>query len=396
MSKLLFLPMSYGRGMGPIVEMISLAKVARIKGHEICFAAKKLFETEILRNKFFNIHEIPSKELRPVDSMFFEDFAVFQGLGDKEYINEIISSEQKAVDKFKPDVIVSLLQLTAIISARKNKIKFVSIARWTEHPDFSSPVYKDLFGDRLPPPSKATPVFNEFLELYDLPTVKDVWDLSFMFSDMKIAPSSPEIEPGLERVFNLHYVGFIKGLDNKEFNIDDWILEWSKSEYPKVFVYLSAKQFAPDFYIPIIIKAFDNANFKVIISTGQHSSFQISSTENILVTNWVPGDFVISHSDIIISTGTRTICLQSLLAGACSVLFPGLDSELLFISSMMQDVGCGIILADSEFEAARIIEAVNLINKPEARLRSRQMRERLLELGGPERAIELVEELLRQ
>lgn len=76
--------------MGPVVALLSMAKMARNRGHILSFAAKRLFIPEILKNCFDVVQELPSRELKPLDETFLQDFAYFQGLGDLKYVEEII------------------------------------------------------------------------------------------------------------------------------------------------------------------------------------------------------------------------------------------------------------------------------------------------------------------
>ncbi len=283
------------------------------------------------------------------------------------------------------------MQLTAPITAKKHGIKHASIARWTEHPKFTSPTYEKIFGSEFAPPSKATDIFNNILNKYDLPTVRDVWDLSFLRSDVKIAPTLPELEPGLAAVSNLHYVGYIKGLDSDNLVVEDWLIRWAESKSKNIFVYLSAKQFSPENIVSAILKTFGNTGFNVIIALGQQYNIKSYREGNIIVTSWIPGEFVISNCSAVISTGTRNTCLQAILAGVGSIMFPGADDELYYISSMMQRIGCGLQLPDSDFVPEKILDAVMSINNPQFKTKCAEIGDRLRQLGGPNRAIEIIE-----
>ena len=321
--------------MGPIVELMSLANAVQKRGHEVAFAAKELFIQQVRGQGYNMVYPVPSRDNPPIDEFFLKDFPVFQGLGDKAYVESILAHEQNAVDGFEPDAIVSILQFTASITARANGVKHVSIARWTEHPSFSSPIFEELFGTPLAPPSNATSVFNQILRGHRLPEVRDVWDLSFLYSGLKIAPSPQELEPGLADVPNLHYVGFLKGIEiGSRTEVPQWLYEWASLPSTKVFVYLSAKELTPDVYAPVLAQAFSGMDVRAIVALGPQVKKELNQddTDEVRFVEWVPGEYVISSSDVVVSTGTRTTTLQAILAGTGSVLFPGRDDELDFIS----------------------------------------------------------------
>jgi hypothetical protein len=263
----LFLPMSWGRGRGPLADLLAVAHTAIQRGHTIAFAVKTDFLPDVKEHGVEVVGIVPSKPLPAIEEAFFSDFAAFQGLDDSAYVEDILRAEQAAVARFRPDVLVSHLQPTAAITARSVGLIHASRASWTEHPKFTSPVSIRYYGTPEAPPSKATPVFNDALRSRNLLEVRDVWNLCFMFSDAKFAPSIPELEPGLSDVEGLTYVGYLNGI-TPDREVAPWLREWADERTTRIFVYLSAKDIGPETYSPLLVDALDTGDFSVLVSVG--------------------------------------------------------------------------------------------------------------------------------
>lgn len=389
--------MSWGRGKGPLADLLAVADVAARAMHQVAFAVKADFLLDVQERRIEVVDTIPSKSLRAITDQFYSDFAAFQGLDDPAYVEDILLAEQRACQQFRPDVIVSHLQPTASITARSIGLKHLSRASWTEHPKFTSPVSERYFGTPEAPPSSATPVFNGALRSRSLPEVHDFWNLCFMYSDAKFAPSIPGLEPGLMDVEGLTYVGYLSGI-NPGRAVAPWLKAWAGERAIRVFVYLSAKDIGPDVYCPLLVEALDTGEFEVLVAVGGAISSLPPIARNgrrVRFVEWVPGDFVIAHSDVVVCMGTRGTSLQALMAGAGLVLFPGEDDELFFFTHKLEELGVGHRLSRDHLDASELRDAVAGALDAATRSRSRELGRKIIAAGGPARVVRMIEELGR-
>lgn len=299
--------------MGPLMDCLAVADEVRKLGHKVGFLCRDRFY-KIAKTEGYSVYPVISpKAPRRINRLFDLDFPFFQGLNDEVLVKKTIQNELVAIQKFKPDVIFTWLQFTAYISAKTTDTPIASVARWTGHSGFTS----DLLDGGHFPVSRCTPLFNYFLEKFDLPKIDDIWELDFVRSDLKVVPGIPDLEPGFRKEKNLHYVGYLSYKSAGKMNkLPQQLKDWLTSS-PSVFVYLSAKQFQPKNYVPILQQAFDDSGFRVIVAVGLKDICpQLpKNTESVRFERLLPIDVVLPHVDILISTGTRGISWQAALNG---------------------------------------------------------------------------------
>ena len=387
-ARLLFIPMSWGRGIGPLVDCLSVARESSALGHDVAFLCRQRFSALAIEAGYEVYPNIKPPAPPTIDSDLFNvDFPVFQGLGGEEWVRKTLACEFEAIEDFQPDAVFTWLQFTATISARVVGVPIASVARWTGHPDFSSPL---LDGGHFPR-SGCIPLFNRILAEHGLPLVDDIWELDFLRSDLKIVPGTPELEPGVGSVSNLYYVGHLITSRVEKTKLLQELTRWALG-HPTVFVYLSMKQFQPQEYAPIIRKAFNDSEFRVVVATVLKDVCPElpESTNNVRLVRWIPINAMMSISDVVISTGTRGTSWQAALHGAAHVAFPGKDPERDFVARMVETAGAGLGLPDEAFTPESILGAVREVLNPVTRARAEALGDRLRSLGGPKRAAELL------
>jgi len=386
--RILFIPMSWGRGLGPLTDCLAIAEELN-RTCEVAFVCKEAFISPV-RQAGYSWYPIMSPpDRKEVDHEFYVDFPYFQGLGDELLIRHMIAQEIEAMSDFRPDAVFAWLQFTTSITARCLGVPLASKANWPDHPRFVPPSFAVPLQ-----PSRVTPIFNRLLTEYNLPTMNNVWELSFLRSDLKVAPTIPEFEPDLEGISNLHYVGHLVYSGFELANQPDWLSNWDESR-PTVFVYLSAKQFRVQDCTQVIVDQFDGTEFQVIVALGGHvPTDQIpKSTQNIRFEQLVPAHVMLSKSDVFITTGTRGSTSNALLHGVSMVLFPGVDVEMGLNAYNIEKYGAGIRLPDAAFFTRQLVDTVSTVMRPDSRKRALALGNRLKSFGGPSRAANLIEEL---
>jgi UDP:flavonoid glycosyltransferase YjiC (YdhE family) len=391
MARLLFFPMSWGRGMCPLIDCLSVAREAAIRGHEVAFVCRDRFAALVSQEGFRIYKNFAPPAPQAIDSLFNSDFPAFQGLDNESWVRRMIKYEIAALRDFRPDAAFTWLQLTAAISTKHIGVPTVSVARWTGHPEFTSPLLGGQF-----PESRCTPLFNRILAQYGLSRIDDIWELDFIRSEVKVVPGVPELEPDLASVPDLYYVGHLlpsnpkQSNDRNRYRLVDW-----PEESPTVFVYLSSKQYGPQEYVPILREAFLESEFRAIVAVGLEDVCPElpESTTNVRFVRWVPIDAMMSISDVVISTGTRGTAWQAALHGAANIMFPGRDPERDFVAQMIENANAGKKLLDEDFTPKRLLGSAREVLNSDARFYAKELGDQLRALGGSRVAADLLIEL---
>ena len=385
--RILFIPMSWGRGMGPLMDCLAVAEELQSMGHETAFISRDRF-APITQAQNYPTYPIISPEApKTLTPLFDTDFPLFQGLGDEELVRQTLKDEQKAIKDFQPDIIFSWLQQTAFISSQVTGIPLASVARWTGHPDFTS----DLLPGKKFPISGCTPLFNKLLTENNLPEIDDIWELDFFRSDLKIVPGIQELEPGFSKKEHGYYVGYLSASGLKQEKLSDELTTWLNDK-PIIFVYLSVKQFQPEKYIPILQEAFNNSEFKVLVAMGlEDIAPELPPSDNSMrFENFVPIDSILPHAKILMSAGTRGMSWQAALNGVAHICFPGTDPERDFVSQMVEKAKAGVKLTDDAFTPEALLQNARNIMNSNMQKEAAKLGERLQVLGGAQKAAELI------
>ncbi len=385
----LFLPLiTRGSAIGTISRCLAIAEILREKGHSVSFLTGEQSLGHVEKAGFpYRIGPMPDPAgpLHPLRNL--ADVALFLNLTRESYVRDSFKNELLAIDRFAPDVLFSEFKLTASVSAARTGIPLVSTACTPAHPDFLSP----LFPGTGKGSGEAAKGFNHLLEKEGMDPVQDVAELFFMRSSLKIVPSTPELEPLLQGVENLHYVGYL---------LYD---RWEKAPLPPgllravtvphvVFAYFSMGEIGPDKYVEVLPRAFDDTEFHLVVATGSHPDLPAlpESTSNVSFFRMVPGISVLDRSDAVIFHGGQNTAMASLLHGVPSLIFPGSDFERDFNARGMARIGAGIHMKSEDFTPGKIRDSLGGLIKGRYRHNARVHGQGLRELGGPGRAAELI------
>lgn len=385
--RFLFIPMSWGRGMGPLMDCLAVADVVRERGHIVGFVCKDKFSEITVKKEYTVFPIITAQSPKKLNPLFYSDFPFFQGLRDEKLVRKILRDEDEAIEKFRPDAIFTWLQYTAYLSARKRKVPIAAVARWTGHPAFTSP----LLNNSHFPISLCMPLFNRLLDEYSLPKIKDIWELDFVRSDLKIVPGILELEPGLAGENDLHYVGYLSSGEFENEPLDKKIIQWLTNR-PTIYVYLSAKQFLAESYIPVLKEAFEDSEFRVIVAVGLKDICPTmpKDTSNVKFVRLISVNKILRYASVLISTGTRGISWQAALNGVPHLTFAGSDPERDFMASMVEKAGAGIRLADGQFNAKDLLTLTRRVLRADMKQKALQLGKKLRFYGGPQKAGDLL------
>ena len=298
--RVLFLPLVGGYGLGPITQCLALADEAKSRGHAVAFLCQPTYRLWVEAGTIQHTAPLPTLQAKVIPKFFkLADAALALGLADIEFVRASVDLELQAISDFRPDLLVSKIKLSAPISARIAGLPLVSTAMWADHPNFTSPLY-----ERSASASYVTAVYNQALHEYVQDPIDDIGELSFLRSDLKIAPSSPRLDPGLMQVKNLHYVGYLLYRNLEVGGLPEWLQQWVPST-PLIYVYLGTGDVSLHMYTQVLPQTFDGTGFYVVVSVAGDPQLSDlpQSTSNIRYVGSTPGLATMRKSKLVIHHG---------------------------------------------------------------------------------------------
>jgi UDP:flavonoid glycosyltransferase YjiC (YdhE family) len=394
--RVLFLPLiTGGPAIGTITRCLAVAEYLRLLGHEASFLTNGEGKIYVEEAGFpYMEGPVPDRPGRLHPLYDLSDVAVFLNLTTEAYLRISLEAELKAIDRFQPDVLFSEFQLTAPITAAATGLPLVSTACSPADPRFVSPLFD---GQRVMDHDTAIKGFNRILDERGQAPVKDVADLFFMRSSLKIAPTVPEIEPLLADVPNLHYVGYLL-YDRLELDpLPRHLLDEARGKNV-VFVYFSSGEIGPRQYTRVIPGAFDNSEFYAVVAVGDHPELPVlpQSTSNTKWVRHVPGRSLLRESKALIFHGGQNTAMASLIHEVPSLTFPGEDFERDFNARGLARIGAGLHCKVEDFTPEKVLAATREVMSDSYRLAAETYSRKILHQGGPRFAADLVVEAAKR
>ena len=380
--KLLIIPSADTTSLNIIIRCMSIAAVAAEGGHSVMVLAPRE-----LADRFRSLpvqlrdYPIPQSigrvhlELPPIKK--YGDYAALIGLNDGDYIDTCLDVEARAISEFRPDVIYSDLNLTASLSARRSGLPLASLCNlaWT-------PPY--LLDDEFEIDLLQVEPFNRALSDLALPPIRDLTDLIFSFSDLKIVPSCPEFEQFPPSIEEIHYCGYlyceaIEGQTDVTF----------EPEGKRILVYMGVGDIDPPLLMSVVPAAFDGSEYKVTVVLGDFYKQRSHDTANVSYVPFLPLGKALANTDLALFHGGSGMVMSCLLAGVPGLMFPCGVYEREFHAETMSRVAAGRVLyALSDFTPENLRKNVREILDGDYAANAATFGRYLRSLGGPKTAVE--------
>lgn len=318
---------------------------------------------KFMGKRIFKVAEfLGIRQRRPVHS--FEEVLHITGAIDRKYFAEDVSCIRKAIQSFKPDVIYSEFNLSAIVAAKMENIKVAT--------GYSYPVQKIYAAN--PEYSKGV---TSYLKENKLPEIESVLDI-FNWADLKIVPSAFQVEP--IRDDNVVFTGPLFSLPN---NVEN-------GKRNKIISYINASLGAKK-VINELTEAFLNAEYEVYISTEEATPF---INNNIIVDKRFDFSKLMPEAIAYLNHGGQNSIMTGLIYGVPQIMCPGNVFERIYNADSIVNLDAGIKLSQEEFNSERIKEIINEFqSNPQRSNNSKNAGQELMTLGGIQKAIAVLEGL---
>ena len=369
---------------GPFSRATALCKKLIEKQHVVAFCAAEdinYHEIENVKNYFapipsplgmpsligknvFNIVQaLGVQQKKRVKS--FEEVLHFVGATNKKHFANDVSYIRKAIVDFRPDVVYAEFRMAAIVAAKLENIKVVT--------GYSYPVQKSFACN----PEYSTGV-KEFLEGNNLPSIESSLDI-FNWADIKIVPSSYELEPIDDE--NVVFTGPFS-VANKDF------VQASRN---KIIAYMGNGTISAKKAIYELTKAFEKTNYEVYIATEQIKPYK---SDNIIVDKRFNFAELMPGAITYINHGGQNSIMTGLMYNVPQIICPGNVFERQYNSSSIAKLKAGISLKTKEFESETIKNAVKTFEENKFYIENaKKAAEDLLKLGGASKVIEVFESM---
>ncbi|MBX4269645.1 glycosyltransferase [Clostridium estertheticum] len=384
--RVLIAPMSaMAETSGPFSRAVALCHKLIERQHEVAFCAAKDVNYKTIKNIKNYYAPIPSplgmpmfigkrilkiaqllgvQQKKEVNS--YEQVLHFVGAITYKHFSEDVFYIRTAIQDFKPDVVYAEFRISAIVAAKLENIKVVT--------GFSYPVQKSFASN----PEYSTGV-KRFIQESKLPSIESVLDI-FNWADLKVVPSSYELEPIDDK--NIVYVGPFFVPNSK-------IVESHRS---KIIAYMGNGTISPKTVIYNLTKAFEQTKFQIYIATEQVKPYK---KNNINVDKRFDFSELMPEAIAYINHGGQNSIMTGLIYGVPQIICAGNVFERRYNASSIVNLGAGVSLEVSDFNIETIKKIVNDLNeKPIYTNNSKKSGERLLNLGGVNKVVQVLEDLI--
>lgn len=370
---------------GPFSRAAALCNKLIERKHEVAFCAAEDVNYKKIENVKNYYAPIPSpfgmplfigKRMLKIGQLFgiqqkkkvnsFEQVLNFVGAITYRHFSEDVSCIRKAIRDFKPDVVYAEFRISAIVASKFENIKVVT--------GFSYPASKSFASN----PEYSTGV-KRFIQENKLPPIESALDI-FNWADLKIVPSSYELEPINDE--NVVFTGpfFVPNIKSEDHNKN------------KIIAYMGNGTISPNEVIYTLTQAFEQTNFQIYIATEQVEPYR---KNNITVDKRFDFSKLMPEAIAYINHGGQNSIMTGLIYGIPQIVCPGNVFERRYNAASIANLKSGIILETNDFNSEKIKNIINEFNINNTYANnSKKAGEKLLSLGGASKAVQAIENII--
>lgn len=299
----------------------------------------------------------------------FDQVLFFTGNLDKRYLRKSVESIRFAIRDFKPDVVYSEFNVSAILAAKLEHVRLFTTV--------SFPTQKEYACE-----PKLAKGLNQLLAEWGLPKVSSALEL-FEWADECFCPSIPELEPFEKKVT---YLGTLKGKTRNHQEGDNVTLrDDSVIKRDKILVYMGNGTISAAKMLREVKEAFKDTPYQIYVASKY---LEPEETGNLHVApRW---DFhkLLREAVLFLNHGGQNSMVDGLLYGVPQIMVPGKVFERKYNAKSLESVGAGKMLSHEDFRADVIRRmAMEVIASKEMRENALAIGEKLTEAGGIQKII---------
>lgn len=390
--RILLIPFSGGVGLGPLTRCLAVAEEGKRRGYEVAFLGKPFFK-RITDGLGFKTYLAPDTVHlnRKLPKYRLSDIALEYGLINLDYLQKAVKRELEIIKLFRPDIIFTETQFSINFSSAASGVPWATAVSWTDHSGFRSPLYKTV--STYP---KQLKHINRFASWYNLKPYDDLCDLAFARANVKIAPTSPELQPELLSIPDVYFVGSLlsKTLEDQSNGIKLPV----KKSLCTVYVYMSPGEIPANQWVEIICEAFRDQQYNVIVMLAPLKKIPkpLPKLSNVHFLPLSPAQKFLAASDAVITHGGGNTVVSALLHGKPLLVFPHDYAERDYNGRAVERLGAGLNLPTSSFASKTVRVLVEKITQDSSFARNaKTIGKSLKKLGGAQKTVDILESYCR-
>lgn len=415
-NKLKFLAFPYGDALAHVSRVLMVAEALRARGHEVIFAASGKYTGLIEAAKFQRVEvpTLPWSEIEPVDLAGRTDYY------SVDVAATHVSAERTLIQAHLPDAVISDFRPTVSTSADIEGVRHVSLlnAAWSQYYQGELIVPRAFFGGAVfHPLSKfLNRTFLQRPTQYALGRVQSAvirkGNLAHnsVRRDLKLKPTDdlfqqwqgdltlladlPSYAPTKALPDNVKYVGPLVW-EPKGMKLPAW---WNKMEGSTgPLVYLTMGSTGDHKLIEKLVNLLLSYDLTLVVSTGG-ANLSLPTHKMLFVANYVPGDEIMKHAQLVICHGGNGTIYQAIRRGVPILGFPMFHDQEIYNMHQVERLGIGMRaygLGEGR-QPPRIMEQIfGIFTHHEAYAsRGMKLRSEWEKFTGPELAADEIEKFL--
>jgi len=282
----------------------------------------------------------------------FDEVLRITGNLDYRYLNKSVEGIRTAMKDFKPDIVYSEFNISAIIAAKAEGVTLYTTVSFPTRYDYA---HNDKLAGGL----------NRLLSELRLPEAASALKL-FEWADKRYCMSIKELEPFGEDV---EFCGAMRRVDRRECRRNKILVYMGNGTVP-------AKKMRSE-----VIRAFEGSPYEVYIAS---SYLKEETRGNIhIAPRWDFNEYL-EEAVLFINHGGQNSIVDGLLHGVPQLIVPGKVFERRFNAGSVVKNNAGIMLPHKEWNAVKIRQKAELlIGSDEMRKNAEELGTKLMSAGGP-------------
>lgn len=388
-----------------VVEAATLAHVVRSKllanalsqaTYEVIFACDKYFEYA-LQDANFKIVKLHTRTPQELENVLSRGGCLF----DYNLLSQYVSEELELFDSIKPDLVIGDFRPSLAVSCPAKGITFCNLtnAYW-------SPFAQNR---KLPFPCLGLPEkfgLSGYLAKGLVATLNRIYSLmlpltlraqargldqlrcefgfepfsdyytGFTFGDHVLYADLPEIVATKNLPENHHFIGPITWAPS--IGLPTY---WDRINKNRDLVYLSLGSSGSLKALELLVNALSKFPVEVVVATAGRKSFN-NEFPNVYCSDFLPGDKIVQHAQLVIANGGSPGIYQALKAGVPVLSIPT-NMDQLLASLYAERAGVGLTIRSDLIDADSVFQATELLLSNKAYQRRAQFFSQLCKKHDP-------------
>ena len=255
----------------------------------------------------------------------FDEVLWLTGNLNYNYLKKSVESIRKAINDFRPDIVYSEFNISAMIASKKEDIPlFTTVSYPTQH-EYAHKAELARGLNRLMAELGLTEV-ESALKLFD-------------WADKSFCPSIKKLEP-IEKA-NVYYCGSLKTVSANE----------SSHTRNKILCYMGNGTVSPQKMLSVIKKAFLGSDYQVYIASASLNEF---NEKNIHVAKRWDFNSLLDEAVLFINHGGQNSIADGLIHKVPQIMVPGKVFERKYNAGSVSNNKAGVVVLDGDFNSEHI------------------------------------------